>query len=204
MIIIKGDGIMLSFIRSNKGNIIVGIISALIMLVFVQPLFNLLTNFGQKTGITLINIFTDSVYAFASDINAYTFPFILFSIMIGLTTGFTIAIVSKGLFTKRTNSQVSQNAQIVKNKNRIRELKIILVVLTIILDFLLLSFFDIPFVIASTYTRNITIVTPYTDYKTIEMLNSKWVRIKNKNDYINVINQIKSIAARSGIEKYIE
>lgn len=101
--------------------------------------------------------------------------------------------------TKDGSSIKKQELQ--KNVNSLLYRSILSFFIYILLFTIILIFYIVPFVKLDAFNRDIQMIKPYTDSKTIMMLESDWTRMRSKDDYDKIYETINKIKDENDISR---
>ena len=191
-----------------RGQIILGILVALIFNIFFQPVVDVARNFSGN----IFTFFVDLFFRFAA-INSGN-RFINF-IALGLMTGYIFYIISNIKFRiKDLDENNNKIKNFIDNKDKdneseeltseevnhiqvelkkIKKLSNIFVILSLVLFLFTVAYMYFPILFKEDFDMSILKITPYTDAQTVNMLKSDWVRMKSKKDFDGIKTRIDTI-----------
>lgn len=185
--------------KTVRTSIITGLISSAIFLVFFQSIFEFLSKQFLKLTSTILGKLVDDVYlqaaVFAYNDSYGSSMYSLFSgILVGIMMNFLIGYF---LMVKGLNKD---SDTLIKRKDVFLKVGFCYIALFIIY----MAYQEIHLISVRgsyvSYMQRITAITPYTTGDQIKKINSKWVMMKTKNDYVEVNKVIDDIAKANNLD----
>ena len=93
------------------------------------------------------------------------------------------------------DSEVEAIEKKVNRSGKLLMITVIIYILVVVLTTI------IPMNLLNSFEYNIKMIKPYTDNKTVMMLESDWTRMRSKNDYDKIYDTINQIKEANGLPK---
>ncbi|OWV16869.1 hypothetical protein B7990_11325 [Fibrobacter sp. UWB4] len=194
---------MVEFFKKYSKDIRIGLVVAIIMLVLTKLggyLLELVMLAIPKIGIPIFDFFVNLIYksaaSYSSSSMIWFFTAIFFSVF--FLVAFYIAMRP---FKKDVGEQLYESVVPCKESNS-RKNKVVLLMSISFFDFLLgLFIFVIPGMYYSKFEKNLIAIRPYIEEQEYNLLKSKWVLMKGKNDYLIIDETITNIKKKNNLEK---
>ena len=194
---------MVEFIKKYSKDIRIGLVVAIIMLVLTK-LGGYLLEFAMlaipKIGIPILDFFVNFIYKNAASYSLssviWFFTAMFFSVF--FIVAFYIAVMPR---IKDFGVQRCESVAPCKENNS-RKNKVVLLVSISFFEFLLSLFvFVIPGMYYSKFEKNLIVIRPYIEEQEYNLLKSKWVLMKGKDDYLVIDESIADIKKKHNLEK---
>lgn len=215
-----------NYFNGHRSEIITGIIVFFITAILSKTI-HLLSDVAPVVGFSLIKFLFNIIYRSASEQSENTLISLFFWIVLsGFVAAIVMqAIRSIRLANESMNEMNDALILLEKTKNgedvdtneppkspiesringhiktskRLKLMSILLVAMTIIWAFFIVIVSLIPNNIWNRFNRDITMITPYTNQETIDLLKSNWVRMKGQDDYNLIYDVIRSIKTENDL-----
>lgn len=185
---------MIAYIRKHKAAVICGIVSSLIVVYLLDPIFSLLSDIVVGLLSLLGDRFSNQIYRQAAELSTrkYAFSLILMlygvvmSVLIGGVVGIRVgrSIRNRAENDEETEDGINQHTN--KSKRRLKTFgrinSIILVGVLIIFGVVLAGNYKI-LTLVSDFQHHMNILAPYLDEQIEEEIISEWSLMKSKEDY---------------------
>ena len=212
---------MKHFLKDNKIEILIGVISSLIVSMILKGL-GFIASTAPAAGKTLISAFVDSIYRDAAEQSAVALLENLFLFLMGTLLGAFIAVtlslviaarkttsrkhVSRGRKNVKENS-ADGNGNVPKTKEetisrlrkRINYTSVASIILVIILYAMCYYCFFYPAKLFHKFEVDIIRVAPYISSDEEELLRSQWTLMQSKDDYLVIDSTIQEIYNQNGL-----
>ena len=86
-----------------------------------------------------------------------------------------------------------------RKRNRLKHLAIFLLIMTILLSLFLFAFVLIPSNLYKAFNRDLTMIAPYAEEHQLKLLQSEWVIMQSKEDYLAIYEVINDIKEANGL-----
>jgi|GEM_PF-1553057 len=197
--------------RSVRTGIITGIISSLIVIVFLNPILTIGWNIINSIADNTVTKLSDTLYQNAAIgkrnwLDVIIISIIMIPIFVVATNEFTKNI--KKIFTiliiddnKESNIVSKPTEKKVPNKRKVNFIlnAFFSVVVFLSLSFMIVSVYS-DLQLNASFDQRINAISPYIDSQEEEVLKSQWACMKNRTDYLNINKKIDELAGNSGIE----
>lgn len=181
--------------KENRNAIIIGIISGLLVIYFIDPILSFFGNIVIKIAGHVYKSYLDNICSDLA-VGEPDFSFAIYGLISGATLGAATSAGLIKLFTGYLTKVMQQNKPIKSISSWYIYVGIMLIV---IMTLFLVVDGHIRFTSYVNFRQGITIVSPYiSDIKHKEIL-SHFSLMKNTEDYNKIIDEIKSIAASNRI-----
>ena len=174
-----------------RKSIYASIIAAIFVIVFIQPVLNILGQFFVWLGETVYQGLSDSFYEEGARGLREKYSFSLLLLFFGITTG---------MFTMLTLRVWSRDRDVKKITRR--NPKVLFSILTaslLIVTFYLLSLNYAGFQMNASFSQNMRIIRPLIEDKRYYVIDAKWAMMKNRNDYESINEELNQIASKHNI-----
>jgi len=187
------------FIRDNKKNIYISVISSILFLYFFQPILDFI---GAKTLIIMSltsSKFSDDFHSKISHLELMDYSFYWISLIficIGVAMG---RIGVSGLFGLTQKEKVAEDTSKTKEST---SKKVMFYLFCIIISLSLTFFISTKFYqlsLISSFKQHVRIIAPYISEQEEEVLISKWSLMKNSHDYEDINAALDKIAKQNNI-----
>lgn len=200
---------MKSFLNKHFTSIIVGIISSMLFLYFIQPVMEYLGLWVLKLGRYVGAAYVDEVFSQVAHLRFFDFSFFLAAILIGSMGGVSILLAISMLLSKKKlpSSECSDNKphETLETERVFVSLhkKLLVSILLIIIgvhSFALLSTKVYQLSLISSFERHMYILAPYLTDEEEKMFFGRWSLMNSEKDYNSIYFDLKSVAKKHKIE----
>lgn len=208
------------FSKENLRGVLQSLTASVIFLILLEPILHVGSNMLSKGGIALIDYFFYSCGHISNwhFINYVAFLCFSYYIMQCMESTLSLyktntrekekkALTSIDQKSSEIESQTEQLNKLITTNKKLRKIEIILKVLSVIfcLIYVLIFCYVIIYELAPTFCkeefdRKIIQITPYIEKRDIDILKSKWVTMKSKDDYDIISNEINRILVENNLK----
>lgn len=180
-------------IKKHKSEIIIGLITSALWILIESLIKN-----APKVGENILETILNYIYSNASRTSTSK----LLAILLSSITGFILGICTVSFLHKYINNKSKNtNEASLKTQKKYKVESITLCVILVLYTVFVFWTFITPISKLSEFERNITMIKPYTNDKTVIMLESDWVRMRSKDDYDKIYETINKIKEENDLPK---
>lgn len=196
---------MKDLIQRHLSGIIVGIISAMVFLYFIQPVLNFIGRAIIKVGVVIGAAYVDEIFAKVAHLELFDYSFFLVSILVG---AMGIAAFSSAVIIWRRPKETRDLRDETEGEKRATStLTVGKKVLASIL-FLLLGLTSVAFVstriyqlsLISSFEQHIRVLAPLLSEQEEEVFISRWSQMRSEKDYDSIYKDLHKIAKDNQVD----
>lgn len=196
-----------------RRELIVGIVTTII----TSILWNLLTwiiRLSPTVGASFISTFVNFFYSAAANSTnialTETICIFLMGSLLGIMFG-TIMIfqnkskprliptIADNIIPMNTDAVSNEKNTKKKKRNRLKYSAIFLLIMIIFLYLFIFAFVMIPSSFHKTFNRDLTMIAPYVEEQQLKLLQSEWVTMQSKEDYLAIYEVIDNVKEVNGL-----
>lgn len=196
-----------------RRELIVGIVTTIITSI-LWNLFSFIINLSPTIGASIIGTFVNTFYCVAAESTNITLLETLFLAFTGLTFGIITGAMMQARKNNKTKALTMQNDMstniipITGNNidspkkikpNKEKRLFILFWILLIFVAFLLIVFVNLPSQLYKDFNRDLTMISPYVEEHQLKLLQSEWVTMQSKEDYLAIYEVINDVKEANGL-----
>jgi len=184
--------------KEFQRSVIVSLISSLLILIFFQPLMQVVWGLIQFIGANFYSGFSESVYRNAALGHRNYLDVIVFSAFTSAQLGIFVGLILRTITRRKMLSLTEVAKARLLKLNQLMLVASLAVVSVISLRFTLLAFADLQ--LNTGFQQRVTILSPYLSDNEIKQLNAMWASMKNRQDYERINTQLITYGQAYGVE----
>ena len=193
--------------QKYKKEILIGLFTSLLWF-FVEHIINTVPRIGRNVIETLSNY----VYTNAANFSINT----ILTMFVSILVGWALAIAIRPIMQYREIRKLEKEVEVLKTDNNAnkkkednlskeykKEKRIDIGPLIVLIVFVFMLYMNVykPTLLNSSFDLDIKMIKPYTDNKTVMVLESDWTRMKSKDDYNKIYDTINTIKDENNLPK---
>ncbi|WP_036549764.1 hypothetical protein [Nitrincola lacisaponensis] len=182
-----------------RKSIYASVIASLLVILFIQPILNYSAQFFIWTGDVIYNGFSKRLYEEAALGLREKYSFIISSYLLSIPIVFCIIVIFTILYVNRKRNGESDRG----NRNFIfRKIYVTIAVNLVILficTFYIMSMNFAGFQMNASFNQRMMAIKPYVSDREYDELRSLWARMRSRDDYIAINNNIDNVADKENI-----
>ena len=183
--------------KSFQSNVIAGILSGLLLILFVQPFLTWVWNIFLSGSIFTFTYVNNAIYRNAAYGQRDWVVAVLTLILLGFFVLHILGKVGQKMTPQSMREKVDKifSGKLVKN----RMIIILSGILTTFLCIILMASVFADIQLNTSFKQRLNALLPYISEQEEEELRSMWAMMGNRQDYVDITNKMDSIAAEKGI-----
>ena len=193
--------------QKYKMEILISLFTSLLWF-FVEHIINTVPRIGRNVIETLSNYVYTNAAKFSINI--------ILTMFVSFLVGWALAIVIRPIMQYREIRKLEKEIEVLKTDNNAnkkkednlskeykKETRIDIGRLIVLIVFVFMLYMNVykPVFLNSSFDLDIKMIKPYTDNKTVMMLESDWTRMKSKDDYDKIYVTINKIKDENNLPK---
>ena len=197
---------MKDFIQQHSSGVLVGIISTMLFLYFIQPIFEFIVHLVIQFGSLIGAAYVDEIFASVSHLEVFDYSFLLVTIVLGIVSGSSLSAVlliwRKPRKSNKEKPEKPEELEVTKASSglgrKVFSSFLMLIIGLGTIAFLATRVYQLNLI--SSFEQHVRILAPYISDQEEEVFISRWSRMETEENYELIYVDLNALAKENDIE----